>query len=62
MTKPTFAQEEYARALVQRLRDEQQFEADKYGRDVLNCEDRQEMSRLIDEMKRRLAELPEVYE
>ena len=55
--KPTFAQEEYANGLVDRLREEQQFGAEAYAHKVLNCQDRQEMSQLIDEMKRLIAEL-----
>ena len=54
--KPTFAQEEYALALVRRLRDANLFGADTYGRKVLACIDRLEMSHLIDAMKRELAE------
>jgi hypothetical protein len=55
--RPTFAQEGYAQALVECLREERQFSAEGYGRKVLKCQDRQEMSHLIDEMKRQLADL-----
>jgi hypothetical protein len=54
---PTPAQEDYAEALVEQLRDEQQFEADDYARKVEDCQDRHEMSELIDEMKDLLAEI-----
>ena len=57
MAEPTFAQEEYAKALVERLREEQQFSAEQYGRKVLVCQDRQEMSKLIGAMKKELEEL-----
>ena len=54
---PTFAQEEYAAALVQRLRDENQLSADSYGRRIYGCKTRQEMSELISQMKQELESL-----
>lgn len=57
MPKPTYAQEQYAEGLLKRLREESQFEAERYGRLVMRCEDRQQMSRLIDDMKAALEEI-----
>ena len=52
MSKPSFAQEQYAQALIERLRDARLLEAESYARKVMRCQDRQAMSGLIDEMKR----------
>ena len=54
--KPTFAQEEYAESLIDRLREDGLSEAEKFARKVLSCQDRREMSSLIDSMKKRLKE------
>jgi len=59
MSEPTFAQEEYADALVERLRNTHLLEAEAYGRKVARCQDRLEMSCLIDEMKTLLQEAEE---
>lgn len=59
VTTPTFAQEDYAAALVRRLREANLFEADGYGRKVVRCESRAEMSRLIEEMKTILRDVEE---
>lgn len=49
--RPSFAQEEYAEALVKRLRDENQWNAESYARLVMNCQDKETMSKLISVMK-----------
>lgn len=57
MAKPTFDQETYARDLVDKMREESMHEAEAFARKVYQCEDRGEMSNLIDQMKRKIAEL-----
>jgi len=52
MAAPTFAQEQYADALVKELRENNWFDTERYARAVLRCTDRQEMSALINEMKK----------
>lgn len=56
---PTFAQEQYAAALVEKLRAAQNIKAGHYGRALLACSDKLSMSRLIDEMKRLLDQIQE---
>ena len=54
-TKPTFDQEEYARALVKRLDDAGLYDdAVWYDKLVLKCQDRYEMSKLIGTMEEML--------
>lgn len=57
--RPTFAQEQYAEALVKRLREAQLLEAESYTRKVMRCQDRAEMSSLIDAMLAALNDLAE---
>jgi hypothetical protein len=59
MSEPTFAQEDYAEALVERLRAAHLLEAEAYARKVERCQDRLEMSCLIDEMKTLVQEAEE---
>ena len=49
--KPTFAQEEYAKNLVERMQEEHMIGAKFRARQVMSCQNRQEMARLINKMK-----------
>jgi hypothetical protein len=62
LAKPTFAQEDYAAGLVEKLRDEESFKAERFAQRVYKCQDRLEMSRLIDRMKRLLVEIRQADE
>ena len=59
MTQPTFPQIEYAEALVERLRADNNIKADYYARQVYNCMERSGLSQLINEMKALLDEVEE---
>ena len=48
--KPTITQKRYAEALVQQIRDANQLEAESYARLVMQCQDRDTMSKLIGQM------------
>jgi len=62
MARPTFAQEQYAQSLVERLREEHAFGAESLATNVYQCQDIGEMSRLIDKMKRLLRQIKEADE
>jgi len=60
MTLPTDKQESYAEALVNKLRAADHFLAERFAKQVLDCNDRWEMSKLIDRMKGELEEIEEM--
>lgn len=54
MAKPTWDQRTYARDLVDKMREESERETTKFAQQVYQCEDREELANLIDQMKKTL--------
>ena len=54
---PTYKQEQYAEALIERLREGGHFQAELFARKVLAVRTVGDMSALIDRMKKALGEL-----
>jgi len=60
VTLPTDKQESYADVLVNKLRAADHFMAERFAKQVLDCTDKWEMSKLIDRMKGELEEIEEM--
>ncbi len=59
---PTYKQEEYAAALVERLREDEHWQAEIFARRVLNCNSLKLMSSVIASMLKALQESKEADE